>query len=270
MNTQIFTNNGKFLMLAFDHRGSFKKMINDYTEEKAIETKKQIIEAVYNQMSGSLIDLDYGFPAYVKINTTNPKPFLLPIENSGYIGEAGERVTEIGYTAKELKEKGAAGIKILVYFNADKQTASKQLETTKKVLEECRKENLPLFLEIVNYDNDTDPYRVVKSLKAFLDAGIYPEVYKLEYPGSLENAIEVTSLLKDKNIPWIQLTRGTSFEEFAKQLEISHQAGCVGFLAGRSLWQEATKLITQEEKNMFYKNILPNRFKIVSDIILSN
>lgn len=268
MNTQIFTTNGKYLMLAFDHRGSFKKMISDYSIEKAVQMKKEIIEAVYPQMSGSLIDLDYGFPAYVQINTNNPKPFLLPIENSGYTGEAGERITEIGYTVKELKEKGAAGIKILVYFNADKKTAKTQLDTTKRVLEECKTENMPLFLEIVNYDNDNDPHRVVKSLKAFMDAGIYPEVYKLEYPGSLENAIEVTNILKDKNIPWIQLTRGTSFEEFAKQLQISHQAGCIGFLAGRSLWQEAPRLLTQEEKDMFYKNILPNRFKTVSDIIL--
>lgn len=271
-NTKIFTQNDKFLMLAFDHRGSFAKMINPYSKELAIETKRKIIQAVYDQMSGSLIDLDYGFPAYIDLlkNTkNNPKPFLLPIENSGYIGEAKERITELGYTAKQLKEYGAAGIKILVYFNKDKQTALKQIETTKNALEDAKKENLPFFLEIVNYDNENNPNRVVDSLRAFIENGIYPDVYKLEYPGSFENAKEVTNLLRSKNIPWIQLTRGTSFDEFAKQLEISVSAGCVGFLAGRSLWQEGPKLTKQEDLDNFYNTVLPSRFRIISNIVLN-
>ena len=78
MDTQIFTKNRKYLMLAFDHRDSFKKMIDPFSVDTAIEIKKNIIESVYDQMSGVLIDLDYGYPAYLQINKPEVKPFLLP------------------------------------------------------------------------------------------------------------------------------------------------------------------------------------------------
>ena len=257
-------------MLAFDHRDSFKKMIDPFSVDTAIEIKKNIIESVYDQMSGVLIDLDYGYPAYLQINKPEVKPFLLPIEKSGYTDEEGERVTQIAYTAKELKDKGAAGIKLLVYFNPSYKSALKQLETTKRVIEDAKSQNMPVFLEIVNYDNENDTNKVVRSLERFLNNGIYPDVYKLEYPGSIENAKKVTELLKPKNIPWIILTRGTSFNNFVQQLEISVEGGCVGFLAGRSLWQEGPSLKTPEQKDKFYKETLPNRFKTICDIVLKD
>jgi len=269
MDTQIFTKDSKYLMLAFDHRGSYAKMIDPFSKEAAIDIKKQIIEAVYDQMSGVLIDLDYGFPAYTQIVRSEIKPFLLPVEKSGYREENGERITEISHTAKELKQLGATGVKLLVYFNPGYKSALKQLAITKKVMEEAREAGMPFFLEIVNYDNDSDSGRVVRSLERFLNHGIYPDVYKLEYPGSVENAQRITQLLESRKIPWIILTRGTDFNNFVHQLEISVQAGCSGFLAGRSIWQEGPKLKTQEKKDKFFKEILPGRFKLISDIVLN-
>jgi tagatose 1,6-diphosphate aldolase len=269
MDTQIFTKDGKYLMLAFDHRGSFAKMIDPFSKETAIEMKKQIIETVYDQMSGALIDLDYGFPAYSQIVRDEIKPFLLPMEKTGYKDEGGERITEIAYTAQELKQMGATGVKLLVYFNPGYKTALKQLAITKKVMEEAKEAGMPFFLEIVNYDNDNDSSRVVRSLERFLNHGIYPDVYKLEYPGSLENAQKVTKLLESKKIPWIILTRGADFNNFVQQLEISVEAGCVGFLAGRSLWQEGPGLKTQEKKDKFFNETLPGRFKLISNIVLN-
>jgi tagatose-1,6-bisphosphate aldolase len=265
MDTSLFTKDDKYLMLAFDHRGSYKKMITPYSKELAIKTKKDIISGVFDQISGILIDLDYGFPAYTQF--PNPKPFLLPLEKSGYTDEMGERVTEIGYTSSELKDMGAAGVKLLIYFNKDLKTSTKQLETTKKALQDARENNMPFFLEIVNYGNEDDENRIVNSLKVFLENEIYPDIYKLEYPGNRENAEKVTKLLKEKNIPWIQLTRGTDFETFKQQLQTSVNAGCIGFLAGRSLWQEYPKLLNESEKENFIKEILPKRFKQISDIV---
>lgn len=270
MSTEIFTKNGKYLMLAFDHRDSFKKLINPFSVENAVEIKKQIIESVYDQMTGVLIDLDYGYPAYAKINKSEVKPFLLPIEKSGYIDEAGERITEIAYTVPELISKGAAAIKLLIYFNPDYRSAMLQLKTTRMVVDEAKRQNIPIFLEIVNYDNENDTNKVIRSLDRFLKNGIYPDVYKLEYPGSLENSKKVTEMLSEHKIPWIILTRGADFNKFVQQLEISVKGGCVGFLAGRSLWQEGPSLKTQEQKDKFYKETLPNRFKQIADIVLNN
>jgi tagatose-1,6-bisphosphate aldolase len=83
MDTSIFTKNGKYLMLALDHRGSFKKLINPINPEEvdhfnAVEAKKAIIEAVFNQMSGVLLDTDYGLEAYATANFINLSLFNLP------------------------------------------------------------------------------------------------------------------------------------------------------------------------------------------------
>src|SRR3989338_6430233 len=101
---------GKYLMLALDHRASFLKLISPdepttVSAERAVALKREIIQSVIDQTSGVLLDLDYGFPAYQGF----AKPFLLPLEKSGYTDQAGERLTELGYQPQELKEQGAAG-----------------------------------------------------------------------------------------------------------------------------------------------------------------
>ena len=39
--------------------------------------------------------------------------------------------------------------------------------------------------------------------------------------------------------PWALLSAGEPFETFKTQLQIACEAGCCGFMAGRSLWSEA-------------------------------
>ena len=72
-----FQNHGKYLMLALDHRGSFRKYINPGAPDKVtmadlVKTKAMIIEAVQDQFSGVLIDAEWGLPAYKSKN----KPYL--------------------------------------------------------------------------------------------------------------------------------------------------------------------------------------------------
>ena len=79
----MFTENNTFLMLALDHRESFKKFINpenpdSVTNEVATESKKKIIDKLKDKFTGVLIDINYGLPAYKELGTN--KPFLLPME----------------------------------------------------------------------------------------------------------------------------------------------------------------------------------------------
>lgn len=272
MNLDQFKKDGKFLMLALDHRGSFKKLMNpdnpDSVEDyQAIDLKKEIINSVKNYMSGILIDTDYGLAAFDK-----SKPFLLPIEKSGYKDEGGERITEIAYSVEQLKNWGADGAKLLIYFNPFIESYKKQLETAKKVIEECRQNNFSVFLEIVTYEKDHElslderPKYVLDSLQMFLNNGILPSVFKLEYPGNKETCIKITEILKD--IPWIILTRGVTFAEFVPQCKEAAESGCVGFLAGRALWQEVCSMQSQE-KQKFLKETLPERFRKISEVFNS-
>jgi tagatose-1,6-bisphosphate aldolase len=267
-----FLKDGKFLMLALDHRGSFKKLMNPQnpeavTDQMAIDLKGEIINAVKDQMSGVLIDPDFGLPAYVE----KTKPFLLPVEKTGYEAKGGERLTKLEYGVPKLMEWGAGGAKILLFFNPYLETAEAQLETGKSVVDECKSRDYPLFLEIVTYEADHEVTMeereklVIESLKKFVARNVIPDVFKLEYPGSAVACRTISAILQEHEVPWILLTRGDSFEHFKEQLKDAVSRGAVGFLAGRALWQEVCTM-QGEEKQKFLKETLPERFRIISEI----
>lgn len=271
MNLDKFAPDGKFLMLALDHRGSIKKLINpkdpdSVTDEQVIEVKRGIINALADQFSGVLIDEHWGLAACREV--CQYKPYLLPLEKSGYIEDGGERITELEYEVVDLMKLGASGAKVLFYFNPTGSGTKKQLETAKKLVDECRPKNYPLFLEIVTYGSDGKDYTqdgqiIMDSVKAFMDADAVPDVWKLEYPGSAENCQKITKLVGDT--PWILLTNPDPFDVFTSHLKDAINNGAKGFLAGRAVWQEACSL-SGVEKEKFLKETMPQRFKEISEI----
>lgn len=265
MDLSKFQVNNKFLMLALDHRGSFKKLINPSSpdavlDEQVIQLKNEIIEALKDQFSALLIDETWGLEACHKV--CQVKPFLLPLEKSSHTG-----ITELEYSVEQIKNLGATGAKLLIDFDPNSDSVSHQLEVAKKVMDDCRAIDFPYFLEIVTGNPDL----VLQSVKMFLDFRTVPSVWKLEYPGSPEACQELTKLVGET--PWILLTGGQTFNEFKSQLEIASQNGCSGFLAGRALWQEVATLQGQnlpagrQEKQKFLQEVLPSRFKILSEIV---
>jgi tagatose-1,6-bisphosphate aldolase len=267
---QKFQNQNRYLMLAFDHRSSFLKLINPenpqaVTSEYATHLKHEIISSVIDQTSGVLIDPDYGLPAYTGFD----KPYLLPLEASGFTQKAGERVNQLLYNGGQLKNWGAMGAKLLLYFNPQAATAAQQMELARRAVADAHSQGLPLFLEIVTYHlapkSPQTENLVIKSIEAFLKAGILPDVFKLEYPGDAGACQQVTQLLGQ--LPWILLTRGETFNVFRDQFKIAAGRGCVGFLAGRALWQEVCAL-NGEDKDHFLQEILPSRFKQLTEISL--
>lgn len=268
-----FTDNSKILMLALDHRESFRKLINpdspeSVSDDQIIELKKEIINSIVDQISGLLIDETYGLASYQE----HKKPFLLPVEKSGFKDVAGERLNELEYQVSQLREMGATGIKMLLYFNPDAATAHDQIQLAQEVAKQCQQSDMPFFLEPVTYrigdgDHTQDSDLVLRSLKMLLDNEIRPDVFKVEYPGSFEACQKVGELLEGRT--WILLTNPDSFDDFVKHLKEAVSAGCRGFLAGRALWQEATKL-AGEEKLKFLNETLSQRFKIIADIVMNS
>ena len=273
-----FTNKGKILMLALDHRGSFKKLVNEQAPEsvsqaQVIRIKQEIIVSLYDQFSGILIDSEAGLNAFQKAVAAknNPKPYLLCIEKTGYEDELGSRKTSLEYTVSQLQAQGASGIKLLLYYHPQAPTREHQLAIAKQVLKDCKAAKLPLFLELVTYTlprfNSHKPELVLDSVYDFLKAGIIPNVFKLEYPGDPVACFQITKMLK--KTPWILLTKGDSFANFKQQLKIAVANGAVGFLAGRSLWQEFSKY--PESKRLdYFQTIVVERFAQIRQIVLSS
>jgi len=259
----IFKKENVFPMLAFDHRGSFVKLLTGTGAEpklqEIIEVKKNILQALVPYMSGTLIDEDYGLPALQSMHSL--VPYLLPLEKTGYTDKSGERITEIVTTPKKLIEKGAQGAKILLYANHNVPSWAAQVKTAKNQTYMCREAHLPFFLEFVLYEvGKTKPGSVYETVEKAIQDGVTCDVWKLPYPGSKEECEKITTLVG--STPWIVLTGGTTFEEFNEQYFIARTAGCSGFLAGRALWQEVGELWRDETKyRNFLQNELPARFK---------
>lgn len=264
-----FRINGKFLMLALDHRGSFKKFVNkadpeSVSDEEMVKVKKMIIDSVAEDMSGVLVDPKWGLPAY----TDRTKPFLLCTEKTGYVETGGDRTTEIEYAPSDLKKMGASGVKLLLYMNPDAANCGMQMATAKKSIDDSHAAGLPLFLEFVTYGNEEagKPRSewVLRSVEMFLKAGIIPDVFKLEFPGDAKSCKKITGMLKDK--PWILLTRGEPYEVFVEQLKTAVAAGAVGFLAGRAIWQEVADFSGDAGRRKFLKEVSAGRFKEICGI----
>lgn len=259
----VFQKGKVFPMLAFDHRGSFVKLLTGTGEEPSrdfiIKIKRDILQALVPYISGTLIDEDYGLPALQSMHSL--VPYLLPLEKTGYTDKQGERITEILTTPKQLIEKGAQGAKLLLYTNHNVSSWNAQIKTAKNQAYLCKEANLPFFLEFVLYEMDTiKPGTVYETVEKAIQDGVTCDVWKLPYPGNELECQKITALVG--NTPWIVLTGGTTFGQFEKQYHIAKKAGCSGFLAGRALWQEVGELWRDEVKYRdFLQNELPNRFK---------
>lgn len=274
-DTDVFSNKGKFLMLALDHRGSFKKLINKdnpdaVSQEEVTATKQSIVKAVEGIMSGFLIDpptLEGSDPLKRSV-----KPYLLCIEKTGYVEEGLERKTELEYSVEQLKGMGARGIKLLLYVHPEALVTHYQIELARSVLEDSHTHSLPLFLELVTYPipdkHNHKPEIVLESVNRFVEAGVIPDVFKLEYPGDPAGCFAITKMLK--KTPWILLTRGDKFDLFVEELRIAVSNGCTGFLAGRALWQEFSQYKTFEERNIFFQSTMKDRFRIIKDIVANS
>lgn len=272
METAIFKKNGKYLMLALDHRGSFKKFVNpsdpeSVTDEDLVNNKAAIIEATESDFSGVLLDPDWGVPAY----KSKSKPYLLCLEKTGYVEDGHDRLTQLEYSAKQLKDWGASGVKLLLYFNPMAHDCADQLEVAKIAIQDARVNHLPLFLEIVTYgykeSGNSRGEWVIQSLQQFLDNGISPEVFKLEYPDNEDNCLKITAMLGQT--PWILLTGGESYDIFKEQLRVAIKAGAVGFLAGRAIWQEMKDCPDFGDRKEFLNTEARKRFAEICAIALA-
>ncbi len=269
MNPEIFTKDGVYAMLALDHDASFKKMIaggnSAYVPKEAIvDLKRQIIEPLLPHMSGMLIDSEYGLPAYRGAieKTGSGTSYLLRIEKSGYSGDENNRINDRQFTASELENDGAKGVKLLLYINPSVPAFALQKEFARQVIEESHAANLPVFVEFVTYNvpgNSMTRFEMMDTaLTGFISDGIVPDVWKLEYPESPELCEKITERVG--NTPWILLSRGVTFDEFLPQLSAAANVGCKGFLAGRALWQEVgTK--SEADKEVFLTKEVPERFE---------
>jgi len=174
---------------------------------------------------------------------------------------------------------GASAAKLLVYYHPDSPTAEEQETLVADVAGECRRFDLPLFLEPITHSIDAskptltgeDRRRVVIETVRRLTA-VGGDILKVEFPydASVTNRARwedaCTELDEASPVPWVLLSGGVDDATFERQVEVACQAGASGVLVGRSVWAEVARLSGMDRERFLATSSVDRLQRLVSSI----
>ena len=282
---QLANEKGILTMCALDHRGSLKKMLGEkhtgsVSYQDMVDFKLDLCQVLAPHASAILLDPIYGAGQAISAGIL-PKGtgLLVSLEETGYSGEAEARTTELlpDWNVKKIRKMGATAAKLLLYYRPGSSVTKRQLDTVKKLADDCIAEDIPFVVEPMSYpvgamENDPrnfagiKPRLVTETAKQITALPI--DVLKAEFPCDLEyendkgRTLDYCHQLDEASqVPWVILSAGVNFDLFYRQVEIACQAGASGFLAGRALWQEATGISSREERLRFLELTVVKRLE---------
>ena len=273
-----------FGIVAFDQRGSYRQMMPAGASYDALaQVKGEIIGALSNEASAILTDPTYGLKAAMEMSPNSG--LLLALEKSGYTGDSSYRRTELipSWTPEKIRTAGANAVKFMVYYHPASGALADELEALiRRVVSDCHRWDLPVFLEPMSYSLDPAiakdsaqfaaerPEVVIETARRLSRTGA--DVLKLEFPLDIkfnQDRAEwrrACAELSDASvIPWVLLSAGVDFEQFEPQARIACECGASGFLAGRAIWKEAAAM-SQLERADFLHNTARDRLRQLLDI----
>jgi tagatose 1,6-diphosphate aldolase len=273
-----------FAILAFDQRGSYRKMLPAGTSfDDAVKIKSEVVVALSFHVSAVLLDNQYGLDAIQRMS--GGSGVLMSLEESGYSGDATYRRLMFNehWNVAKIKQIGGTAIKLLAYYHPHSGELATEIEgVIRSVADECHKYDLPLFLEPMSYSLDanvskesaefakTRPEVVIETAARLSESGA--DVLKLEFPNDAAfdhdedgwvKSCEAVS--KASKVPWVLLSAGVAFETFARQTEIACSAGASGWLAGRAIWKECVTM-SPEDRAAFLQTTAVERVEHLNTI----
>lgn len=276
-----------FGIIAFDQRGSYRKMIPPSASYQSLaQVKGEIIGALSQDASAILTDPTYGLNAAMRMS---PKAgLLLALEKSGYSGDSSYRRTELipSWTPEKIRKSGASAVKFMVYYHPESGALADELEQLiRRVVADCHQWDLPLFLEPMSYSLDAAiakdsaefaaerPSVVIETARRLSRTGA--DVLKLEFPQDIkfnQNRAEwqrACAELSEASIaPWVLLSAGVDFDQFKPQAQVACERGASGFLAGRAIWKEAAAM-SATDRAEFLESAARDRLRQLLDIAAS-
>ena len=253
---------GVFTVLALDHRQNLRREIRpddpgSVSIDEMADLKSDVVRGLAEYVSGVLLDPEFGAPRCIADGSLpGSVGLIVAIEATGYDGPSTARRSRIldGWSVAKAKRMAATAAKLLVYYHPDATTATDQEQLVRDVAEECRRLDLPLFLEPITYPVDPsepaltgeDRRRAVIETARRLTA-IGGDVLKVEFPYDASVTDEArwadacAELDDAVPVPWVLLSGGVDDVTFERQVEVACEAGASGVLVGRSVWAEASR-----------------------------
>lgn len=282
------TPNGKLVMFALDHRGNLRRALNPnnpdaVTYDQMVAFKREVTAVISPTASGILLDPEYGAAQAITAGAIDPAcGLLVAVEKTGYTGDPTARQSQIlpGWGVEKIARLGADGVKLLIYYHPEAPNAPQQEELVAEVGAQCRKYELPFFLEPLSFSLDASVKKlpsaekrqvVVETARKLTPLGV--DVLKAEFPINIADekdeavwAEACAELSAASRCPWIILSAGVSFAEFARQTAVACQQGASGVLVGRAVWKEAADLAGDERTN-FLQTTAVSRMNHLTEII---
>jgi tagatose-1,6-bisphosphate aldolase len=285
---QCATPAGKFAILALDHRNNLRNLLrmqnqNLDTQDMMTAFKHDVVTALADVSSAFLLDPLYGAAQNI-VSQTLPGNLglLVALEETGYLGDPSARQSQIlpDWSVAKVRRMGGSAVKLLVYYHPNSSTHTRIEDLIKQVADDCQKEDIPLFLEVLTYaldpaqkklEGDERQDVILESAEKLTPLGA--DVLKAEFPLdiSMENDFDrweaACSELTGKSvIPWILLSASVDFDVFLRQVMAACVAGASGVAVGRAVWKEATALGGQD-RVLFLQTVARERMRRIMNLV---
>lgn len=264
---------GRLYILAFDHRGSFKKMFgvgaDPSPDERAkLESAKQLVwtgvqkalsEGAPEASVGVLVDEEMGSNVAREAKTMGVK-LAMPVEASG------QNVFDFEYGdefASHIEDFDPDFSKVLVRWNPADNEADKALQGERlSELGDWLHENDRKFLfellvpatddqltlvggDATAYDSEVRPYLTLQAIDEIQGAGVEPDIWKIEGLDRTESCRLLADLIRRDGrdgVVAVVLGRGADDAKVDHWLETGAPVtGYSGFAIGRSIWSNEVR-----------------------------
>jgi myo-inositol catabolism protein IolC len=255
----------KLYILAFDHRGSFEKMVGDVERVPGAKMliwegfERAVGEGAPKGSAGILVDAQYGSDVARKAKAGGYK-LAMPCEKSGQVEFEFEYGDAFG---EQIEEYDPDFTKVLVRYNpeGDRAMNDRQIvklrqlsewlhERGRKYLFELLVPAEPAQLERVDgseerYDGELRPELMLEAILQLQNGGVEPDIWKIEGLDDREACREIAQLVRRDGrdrVSCVVLGRGASDAKVDEWLRAgSGIDGYVGFAIGRSIFGESVK-----------------------------
>lgn len=271
--------NGRFKVLAIDHRDSLKAFLEPDDPDSVAPAdltalKIDVVGAISPQATGVMLEPEYSIPQVIEAGAVAAGVGVIAaLEAQGYMADPINTVTEIlpGWSVEQAASAGAAMAKLLLPYHPDRATAASQEAVVSQVVDACASAGLPLVVEPVAFqlaDPATHTDVILRSIERLQPLGA--DLLKVPFPGVKEDPSTWTdacaAVADAMDGPWVILSGGGSFEDFAAQLEAAMAAGCHGFMVGRALWGEVARAAPADRSALLTDVVAP-RFEHLNAIV---
>lgn len=268
---RLATEDGFFCIAALDHPENYLALFDrDVTKVPyltVVDSKLELVRELSRHASGLLLDPVYSLGQAI---ATGALPgsvgVLAPIEQLSYArdvppGWATAAQLRPKWTPEKIVKIGADGVKLILFYRAElANAAAGQRKLVAELASACRQWQLPLVVEPIWYplagEEPAAGQRaaaIVASAAEFALLGV--DILKMQFPGSVATEADRASaaaaareLDASVSVPWVLLSEGAGFHDFAVQMEITARAGASGYIAGRAVWGDAVGHLPPEQR----------------------